>query len=81
MAKPNKIIPIKVPVVPKEQPALLGESKLYRVKKYGLYRYQVLSVDPISGAETKLGEENVYGIVASDLIDRIFNDINPEHSK
>lgn len=62
-----------------EDPKMIGCSGIYRIKKYGLYRYQTYRMDPVSQLETKIGEPNVYGVVASDLIDLIFNDINPEH--
>lgn len=81
MAKPRPQsvqIPIKQP---DKAPVALGTSKLYQVEKYGLYGYQLYRVDPVSGARTKIGEENVFNVVCSGLVDLLFNDINPEHLK
>lgn len=77
MAKPRK--QEKEAKSEPKSPKVLGCSALYSVKKFGLYAYQVFSVNPETGEETKLGVENVYGIVASELVDQIFHDINPGH--
>lgn len=63
----------------KDGPKILGESHHYRIKKYGLYRYQLIRTDHTNGNETNLGPENVYAVVASDLVDRVFFDINPSN--
>lgn len=57
---------------------ILGQSHPYRIKKFGLYQYQVVKLGE-GGGEVVMGTENVYGVVASDLIDLIFHDINPGH--
>lgn len=51
---------------------VLGQSDCYKIKKYGLYAYQVFHVNTETKEETKVGLENVYGIVASDLLDLMF---------
>lgn len=65
--------------LPPADPAQIGHSGIYLIKKYGLYRYQTFRVDPVTGDEKKIGEPNIYGVVASDLVDLMFKDINPEH--
>lgn len=60
--------------IPDRKP--LGVSNYYCIKKYGLYAYEVVKMDPSTYIETKIGVENVYGVVASDLVDLMFKDIN-----
>ncbi len=81
MAKP-KPLTVQIPITEpsKHSTVALGKSKLYLIEKYGLYRYQVFSVDLITGEKTKHGEENVYAVAASNLVDIMFYDINPDQS-
>lgn len=74
MARPHKKLEPGSPTTRK----ILGQSHPYRIMKFGLYQYQVIKIRE-DGSEIPLGHENVYGVVASDLIDLIFHDINPGH--
>jgi len=44
------------------------------IKKYGLYDYRVVQVT--QGQEHVVGTPNVYGVVASDLVDKMFEEIS-----
>lgn len=70
--------PVQALTAESTKPRLLGASKIYKINKYGLYRYQAVSVDPDTGEETKFGQENTYAVAASNLVDQMFYDINPD---
>lgn len=76
MAKPN----VKPKLETVKEPVCIGESLCYKIRKFGLYRYQCYSVDLITGKETPMDIENIFNVVASNLIDRFFNDINPDQN-
>lgn len=55
-------------------PKPIGESAFYSIQKYGLYAYQIVRQG--TDGTVNVGQSNVYGVVASDLVDMIFSDIN-----
>lgn len=65
----------KSEVINEPRPTALGSSNTYRIDKHGMYQYQVVRIDPDTQAETPVGPPNVFGIVVSDLADRLFNEI------
>ncbi|GAC1606476.1 MAG: hypothetical protein NVS3B3_06700 [Aquirhabdus sp.] len=75
----NKTSSKDAPAKAKEGPKLLGQSCLYQIKKFGLYQYQIIKIDPVTLLESNVGPANVYAVVASALVDQIFYDINPGH--
>jgi len=60
---------------PNETGPALAVSATYRIKKFGLYKYQLIKVGP-HDIETPVGESNVYGIIASDLSDRMIKELS-----
>lgn len=73
--KPEPII--AQPKQDRSMKTLLGESKLYKIKKFGLYEYQIYVYDMKTGQEIQFGIPNVYQVVGSTLVDIVFDDINP----
>lgn len=56
---------------------MMASSGIYRIKKYGLYAYQIVRIDSETRIESKVGEPNTYGVVASTLVDLMLNEILP----
>jgi hypothetical protein len=61
-----------------EQPSLdrsLQSTESYRIKKFGLYRYQLCRYDAKTQKEVNIQAENDFGIVASNLIDLFWKEL------
>lgn len=71
MVKPKE--PLKAEPTPRRT---LGKTGIYLIKKFGQHEYQVYRFDPNTRQESPCGIANTYGVVAGDLIDKMYAELS-----
>jgi len=75
----NKTSSKDAPAKAKEGPKLLAESARYYVKKFGMYNYYLIRIDPKTQLESIAVTDNPFEVIMANLSVEAYKDLHPGH--